>query len=487
MHSFILVILLMKGIPLYFLSIFLVNQVLIGSAGSKWLQSALQDLETAASQGDAYAQAYLALCYIHGEKELDISLLEARYLAENSARQSHWLGDFALGYLSRLPPLGPDPQKVSSHYLRVFRDPDGRVIKQAALGDPLAAFALGEILTAEEVKSYLEPDLKMAASYYELSAYAGYAPAAVQYGLMILHNVVAGVDTESNQAKGIRLLQDAVDDKLPSGHHYLGRCYLEGTGVDVDKTLAFIQFQAAADRGYGSSQLILANFHAQGVTGPPDFKQAIHYAQLAVEQKTAGAVEALGKINAMMDDASLADLGDFPAEASLEESIPRNALDDLPEPPQVTFAPAVSTRTEAPSKSFRIPSPYGQTIGPATQQPAEAIPANTATTPISSSPSARIPSADKPENAKELCEQGKRAYWGQRQQVDFMAAARLFERAAEQGNAEAARYLGIIYLRGKGTSKDLVQAMKWLEESAAGGDELAKKNLVSLKAVLETN
>ena len=68
-----------------------------------------------------------------------------------------------------------------------------------------------------------------------------------------------------------------------------------------------------------------------------------------------------------------------------------------------------------------------------------------------------------------------------------MEAARLFERAAEQGNAEAARYLGIIYLRGKGTVKDLVLAMKWLEESAAGGDELAKKNLVSLKAVIETN
>jgi len=478
---------MMKGVQLYFLSIFLVNQVLIGSEGSKWLQSALQDLETAASQGDAYAQAYLALCYMHGEKELDISLVEARYHAENSARQSHWLGDFALGYLSRLPPLGPDPQKVSSHYLRVFRDPDGRVIKQAALGDPLAAFALAEILTAEEVKSFLEPDLKMAASYYELAAYEGYAPAAVQYGLMILHNVVAVADTESSQAKGIRFLQDAVDDKLPSGHHYLGRCYLEGTGVDVDKTLAFIQFQAAADRGYGSSQLILANFFAQGVTGPPDFKQAIHYAQLAVEQKTTGADETLDKINAMMDDASSDDLGEFSAETSLEESIPEAPQDDLPEPPQVTFVPTVSSKTEAPSKSFRIPSPYGQARNTGTQEPEQAIPASTVSAPTSTSPPAIIPSADQPGNAKELCEQGKRAYWGQQQQVDFLQAARLFEHAAELGNAEAARYLGIIYLRGKGTTKNLVRAMKWFEESAAGGDELAKKNLVSLKAVLETN
>jgi len=477
----------MKRIALYFLSIFLVNQVLIGSMGSKWLQSSLQELETAASQGDAYAQAYLGLCYIHGEKELDISLLEARYHAENSARQAHWLGDFVLGYLSRQPPLGPDPQKVSSHYLRVFRDPDGRVIKQAALGDPLAAFALAEILISEEVKSYLEPDLKMASSYYELAAYEGYAPAAVQYGLMILHNVVATGDTELNQVRGIRLLQDAVDDKLPSAHHYLGRCYLEGTGVDVDKTLAFIQFQAAADRGYGMSQLILANFYAQGVTGPPDFEQAIHYAQLAVEQKTTGADETLDKINAMMDDASSDELGEFPSEPSVEESIPEDPFNDLPEAPQVTFAPSVSTREEAPSKSFRIPSPYGQTRNTGTQKPDESIRANTVLPPIPSSPPAPIPSADQPENAKELCEQGKRAYWGQRQQVDFMEATHNFQRAAELGNAEAARYLGIIYLRGKGTAKDLVKAMKWFEESAAGGDVLAKKNLVSLKAVIEPN
>jgi TPR repeat protein len=477
----------MKREALYFLSIFLVNQVLIGSMGSKWLQSSLQELETAANQGDAYAQAYLGLCYMHGEKELDISLLEARYHAENSARQAHWLGDFVLGYLSRQPPLGPDPQKVSSHYLRVFRDPDGRVIKQAALGDPIAAFTLAEILTSEEVKSYLEPDLKMASSYYELAAYEGYAPAAVQYGLMILHNVVAAGDTELNQAKGIRLLQDAVDDKLPSAHHYLGRCYLEGTGVDVDKTLAFIQFQAAADRGYGMSQLILANFYAQGVTGPPDFKQAIHYAQLAVEQKTTGADEALKKINAMVDDASSDDLGEFPPELSLEESIPQNSFEDLPEPKQVTFDPGDPSRVETPSKSFRIPSPYGQTRNTGTQQPDEAILANTVAPPIPPSPLVSVPSADLPVKAKDLCEQGKRAYWGQRQQVDFIEAARLFERAAELGNAEAARYLGIIYLRGKGTAKDLVKAMKWFEESAAGGDALAKKNLFSLKSVIEPN
>ena len=68
-----------------------------------------------------------------------------------------------------------------------------------------------------------------------------------------------------------------------------------------------------------------------------------------------------------------------------------------------------------------------------------------------------------------------------------MEAARLFKQSAALGNAEAARYLGIIYLRGKGTDKDLKQAMYWFEQSADRGDELAKKNLSTLRAVFPNN
>ena len=285
----------------YFLSIFLVYQVLIGNAGSKWLHSELNEIRQAAEQGDAYAQAYLSLCYIHGEKGLDISLLEARYHAENSTKQFHWLGDFALGYLARFPPLGPDLAKVRSHYLKVFRDPDGRVIKQAALGDPVAAFVLAEILSSEEVKSHLESDLQMASSYYELASTSGYAPASVQYALVLLYNVVAQDNVELNLSKGIKLLQEAVKEKLPMAHHFLGRCYLEGNGVEVDKSMAFIHFQAAANRGYGPSQLLVANFYAQGVLASPDLDEAYRYAQLASDQKIKGADELIQQLDESMN------------------------------------------------------------------------------------------------------------------------------------------------------------------------------------------
>ena len=53
------------------------------------------------------------------------------------------------------------------------------------------------------------------------------------------------------------------------------------------------------------------------------------------------------------------------------------------------------------------------------------------------------------------------------------------------GDAESARYLGIMYLRGKGVEKNANEALKWLELAAQQGDELATKNLVSLRKIMK--
>ena len=44
----------------------------MGNEGAKWMDSDLRKLEQSAQEGDYYAQAFLALCYIHGDKGLDI-------------------------------------------------------------------------------------------------------------------------------------------------------------------------------------------------------------------------------------------------------------------------------------------------------------------------------------------------------------------------------------------------------------------------------
>lgn len=52
-------------------------------------------------------------------------------------------------------------------------------------------------------------------------------------------------------------------------------------------------------------------------------------------------------------------------------------------------------------------------------------------------------------------------------------AAELFEKAAKAGHRRAQLNIGILYARGQGVARDLVQARAWLEKAAAGGDAYA--------------
>ena len=168
----------------------------------------MSDLTDAADSGDAYAQGFLALCHLHGDKGLYISHLEARFFAENSASRGHWLGNFVLGYLSRFPPIGPDSSQVAKYLLKSFRDPDGKLIKQAAVGDPVACYVLAEIFLSEEIQTILQPDMKMAADYYDFASKGGYLPAFVQSALIRIHGLKDALNKDKKGIKeGIELLQ----------------------------------------------------------------------------------------------------------------------------------------------------------------------------------------------------------------------------------------------------------------------------------------
>ena len=53
------------------------------------------------------------------------------------------------------------------------------------------------------------------------------------------------------------------------------------------------------------------------------------------------------------------------------------------------------------------------------------------------------------------------------------ARAELFEKAAALGNQRAQINVGILYFRGQGVPRDLVQARAWLEKAAANNDPYA--------------
>ena len=81
----------------------------------------------------------------------------------------------------------------------------------------------------------------------------------------------------------------------------------------------------------------------------------------------------------------------------------------------------------------------------------------------------------------------KQHYFGRGVNVDLARAYQLFIKSANAGNPESARYLGVMYLRGKGVEKDTQQALEWFSRAAQGGDELAKKNLKALQILSGRN
>jgi len=68
---------------------------------------------------------------------------------------------------------------------------------------------------------------------------------------------------------------------------------------------------------------------------------------------------------------------------------------------------------------------------------------------------------------------------------DYVAAAQLFERAAEHGLADSQYNLGILYETGLGVPMDRVTAYKWYTRAATAGDAEAARRRDLLKAKLD--
>ena len=62
---------------------------------------------------------------------------------------------------------------------------------------------------------------------------------------------------------------------------------------------------------------------------------------------------------------------------------------------------------------------------------------------------------------------------------DTATALKLYRRAAEQGDADAAHELGHIYFRGVGVPHDDTEAAKWFLRAAELGDAIAQRNIGS--------
>jgi TPR repeat protein len=292
---------------------------------------------------------------------------------------------------------------------------------------------------------------------------------------------------------GINLLEQASRQKLPAAHHYLGRSYFKGDGVGSDLEMALVHFQAAADRGYGLSQLTVADFYAYGVTGPPKIDIALRYARLALNYNETSALEKIAEYQKILSGDSNASLATTSPEPPKEDT---TSMNDIPEPPSLQND-LVASAPDVP-EAIRLPSPYSANsfqnipnpLPPEIPSTSNYEAANTITPADEGNSVSNLqgssPSSDfAGMSSQEICESAKKLYWGRGVQVDYLGAHKYFAESANSGNAEAARYLGIMYLRGKGVEKNLQTSVDWFEKAAKGGDSLAQKNLVTIKSMFK--
>jgi TPR repeat protein len=451
-----------------------------GATGVELSKASAAELRQLAEGGDAYAQAALAIALANGDKGFPISIVEAEKWARQSAAQKHPLGYFAMGHLSQNPILEADSAIPGKYFFAAFGDRKGELVRMALSGDPIASYALGMILTSDELRPKVLPDLELAARHHQVAVSAGYMPSVLQLGLMKIEGMLAAKDIEG----GLALLRQAVSMNLPVAHYYMGVVNLKGRGVPEDRGTALVHFRKAADLGHGTSMMITSHFYASGLATPVDLDLASVYARRAAAIKESGAEDKILEIQALAESGALVATSSGvpePVETGVPPPPPppRSSGNFPPSPPPLPSASGPGVTTSTPTYIPRAPSPAETTFVPVAPPP----PTTPTPTPPAPSPTPSFPDPLST-SAAESCELAKRYYSGIGIPVDYAAAHSNFVIAANGGDVEAARYLGIIYLRGKGVAKDRVEAAKWLRMAAAGGDVMAKRNLELLEQLL---
>ena len=453
---------------------------LFGATGMELSKASATELRQLAEAGDAYAQAALAIALANGDKGLPISIVEAEKWARQSAGQKHPIGNFAMGYLTQEPILGTDAAMSGRYYMAAFGDRSGELVRTALSGDPIACYALGMILTSDELRPKVIPDLELAARHHQVAVQADYMPSVLQLGIMKIEGMLANKDMEG----GLALVRQAVSMNLPVAHYFMGVVNLKGRGVLEDRGTALVHFRKAADLGHGTSMMITSHFYAKGTATSIDLDLASVYARRAAAVKEPGAEEKMLEIQALAESGALVAISSGvpePVESGVPPPPPppRSPGNFPPSPPPLPSAPGPGVKTSTPTYISRAPSPAETTFVPVAQPP-PTIPTPTPPAP-SPTPSFPLPLSTSPADTRELA---KRHYSGIGIPVDYIAARSNFVIAANGGDVEAARYLGIIYLRGKGVPKDRAEAAKWLRMAAAGGDVMATRNLELLEQLL---
>jgi TPR repeat protein len=278
-------------------------------------------LKRSAAQGDADAQANLALWYLEG-KHIGRNEALANGWFERAAHGGNALAQSRLGDLlsSGAGAVKADPDAAAAWYERAalqghagatlalttmrmaagtnpagMSDLFGLWLQGAEKGDAMAQRVVGEFyLRRTGVDPSMPEEQRMAEAQRWLNASSdqGNTAAMVMLGGVILQNQ----EESARFPEAVDLFRRAATSGNADAEYNLGVCLRRGLGIAVDDKAAEHFYRSAAERNHVSAQLALGDLIAQSATSDVQWLEAARWYRLAADSGNAPAKERLAQM-----------------------------------------------------------------------------------------------------------------------------------------------------------------------------------------------
>ncbi|MDM9626328.1 peptidoglycan-binding protein [Rhizobium sp. S152] len=218
------------------------------------------------------------------------------------------------------------------------------LVEAAKNGDPLALFEIGARYS--DGRAGVTADPKQAASWYQLSADKGFAPA--EYRLGSVYEKGVGVDRDI--AKARQYYEQAADQGNASAMHNLAVLHASGALGQQDYSAAANWFTKAANLGITDSQFNLAILCARGNGVPQDLTESYKWFAIAAKGGDKDASQKRDEVaNAMKPD----QLEKARAKVDLWKAEPQDSKVNAVDVPDEWVGTATKTSTVDMKKAIR--------------------------------------------------------------------------------------------------------------------------------------
>lgn len=120
-----------------------------------------------------------------------------------------------------------------------------------------------------------DPDTIKAMEYYQLASDQDNDEATCYLGYCYK---VGNSQVPADGKKALELFAKASNNGSPLGTYHIGKCYMDGTGVEIDTSMAMAYLKDAAAKGVGAAAYEVGQIYNEGLGGyTADADSAIHY------------------------------------------------------------------------------------------------------------------------------------------------------------------------------------------------------------------